>query len=167
MELCKVVYDASPTLKHKSAMKEFREQNKLQDKGTFSQYRTIGQHYNRLNPHASSLPSSWYSLYKIARLAPAAFTAAVANQTIHPFVTQRDIRELSGTKKAPQSKKSDTLSYVIELGETDAERVKESDDEVEIFAKELVAEFGFAFNAQRSAALKTMLKQSPALKSAA
>jgi hypothetical protein len=103
LELCKVVYDASSSLgKSKSYLKDFREKNGLGDKSTYSQFKTIGLNFARLNPHASVLPSSWYTLYKIAKLDDAQFAHAIESGKLRPFVTQREVRELSGKKTAPQ-----------------------------------------------------------------
>ena len=104
LDLCKVVFEASVALKNKNALKSFKEQNKLKDKGTFSQYRTIGEHYDRLSPHASSLPSSWYTLYRIAKLDANTRDSAIANGKLHAFTTQREVRELSGAATAPRPK---------------------------------------------------------------
>jgi len=157
LDLCKVVFDASSALKNKSYLKDFRDKNGLHDKGTFSQFKTIGANHARLSPHANRLPSSWYTLYKIAKLDGATFTAAITSGQLHPLVTQRNVRELAGTANpAPKRKGNATLRYVIELGETDMDRVKECDDEIEMLAKELATD-GYAFNITRSEELKRLL----------
>jgi hypothetical protein len=158
LELCKVVYDASSALKNKSYLKDFRDKNGLHDKGTFSQFKTIGANYARLSPHANRLPSSWYTLYKIAKLDGATFTSAMTNGQIHPLTTQRNVRELGGLGNAAlKPRASAAPRYVIELGETDGDRIKEFDDEIEMVAKELATD-GYAFNITRSDELKKLLK---------
>lgn len=165
LDLCQVVFEASTALTNKKALKSFKEQNKLQDKGTFSQYRTIGQHYDRLRPHASSLPSSWYTLYRIAKLDPESFASAIGSGKLHAFTTQRDVRELSGTT-TPRLKKSDPLCYIVELTETDANRVQQFDAAMKEFALKLVAQ-KFVVTIDKSEALEKMLTASSSLKTAA
>jgi hypothetical protein len=157
LELCKVVHEASSALKTKSYLKDFRDKNGLHDKGTFSQFKTIGQHYARLSPHATRLPSSWYSLYKIAKLDEPTFNSAIASGQIHPLTTQRSIRELGGSTKPVPKNVSATLRYVIELAEKDVERITEFNEQIELMAKKLGIE-GCAFNITRSDELKKLLK---------
>jgi hypothetical protein len=156
LDLCKVVFDASSALKNKSYLKDFRDKNGLHDKGTFSQFKTIGQHYERLSPHATRLPSSWYSLYKIAKLDEPTFNSAIASGQIHPFTTQRSIRELGGSAKPVPKNASATLRYVIELAEKDVERITEFNEQIELMAKKLGID-GYVFNINRSDELKTLI----------
>jgi hypothetical protein len=98
LDLCKVVYDASSSLSYEY-LDMFRVKNGLQDKSTFSQFKTVGQQYPRLRPHAACLPASWYTLYHIARWDDASFTRAVEESRLHPMITQREIKELGPKKK--------------------------------------------------------------------
>jgi hypothetical protein len=159
------VFEASTALKNKTALKSFKEQNKLQDKGTFSQYRTIGEHYDFLRPHASSLPSSWYTLYKIAKLDAKTRDSAIADGTLDAFSTQRDVRELSGAATAPRPK-SEVLRYSVELTDTDLARVKEFDAALTEIALKF-AKSGVAVTIDKSKALKTMLASPASMKPAA
>jgi hypothetical protein len=166
LELCKVVHEASSALKNKSYLKDFRDRNGLHDKGTFSQFKTIGQHYARLSPHATRLPSSWYSLYKIAKLDEPTFNLAIASGQIHPLTTQRSIRELGGSTKPVPKNVSATLRYVIELAEEDVERITEFNEQIELMAKKLGIE-GYAFNINRSDNLESILKSASSRQKAA
>src|SRR5688572_14661165 len=67
LSLCKVVFDASAAFgQDEPQLDSFRREAKLRNKSTYSQFRTIGAHYDRLNEHAAQLPSSWFTLYRIA-----------------------------------------------------------------------------------------------------
>jgi hypothetical protein len=123
--LCEVTHDAHVALSaHREYLKAFREQNKLTDKGTFSQHCTIGKNSERLLPHAKVLPSSWYALYLIARLDDVTFKSAVEGSRIHPLITQRDIKGLAGKVTAP--KQREDFHIVIDLVSDDAFTVVEA-----------------------------------------
>jgi hypothetical protein len=118
LALCKVAHDAQVALgKHREFLTKFREDNRLTNKSTFSQFCTIGKNHERLTPLAAALPSSWYALYRIAKLDDAAFGTAVENSKFHPLISQREIKELSGKKSTP---KGPDLHVVIDLVADDA-----------------------------------------------
>jgi hypothetical protein len=114
LALCKVAHDAKVALgKHREFLTKFREVNGLTNKSTFSQFCTIGKNYERLTPHSAVLPSSWYALYRIAKLDDRTFSTAVENGTFHPLTSQREISELNGRKTTPQQRQD--LHFIIDV----------------------------------------------------
>lgn len=105
LALCQVAHDAKIALgKHKEFLTQFRADNGLTNKSTFSQFCTIGKNYGRLSPHAAVLPSSWYALYRIARLDDTTFATAVTGGKFNPLISQREIKELNGKKTTPKQR---------------------------------------------------------------
>ena len=103
LALCQVAHDAKVALgKHKEFLTQFRADNGLTNKSTFSQFCTIGKHYGRLSPHAAVLPSSWYAMYRIARLDDTTFANAVKDNKFHPLISQREVKELGDKTTKPR-----------------------------------------------------------------
>ena len=125
LALCKVAHDAQVALgKYKTFLAKFREDNKLTNKSTFSQFCTIGKNYERLSPQAAVLPSSWYSLYRIAKLDNETFGNAVNAAKFNPLISQREIKELSGSKATP--KRRDDYHVIIDIVADDAFNVAQA-----------------------------------------
>jgi len=95
LALCKVVYDAAEALGgYENYLARFRAANKLENKSTFSQFKTIGAQHDRLIRHVNALPSSWFTLYHIARMTNDDFENGLRTKALHPLVTQQEVIQL-------------------------------------------------------------------------
>jgi len=60
--------------------------------------------------HASLLPSSWYTLYRLTTLSDEHFEAALADGTIHPEMTRADIPERVHVTRIETPRRESTVS---------------------------------------------------------
>jgi len=126
LEMCKIVYDASIKLKKKEFAEFIKAIGMTKQKGTISKFKMIGQRYDELSLHKAQLPSTWTTLYNIARCNENQINEGISNGKIHPMMKASAVKEIAPElyKSRPATKKeiiaSNNLSqadFGIEINE--------------------------------------------------
>ena len=113
--LATTVLEAEESL-NKVDFKIFCSQVGLDTNGTtFSKLKKIGESAARFNPYLDRLPSSWTTIYKLAKMSTNDFEQVSSNLT--PFMTAGKIDELVGSVSKP--KVSSNTDIYIDLSSLD------------------------------------------------
>jgi hypothetical protein len=101
IDQCSTLVDAEQDLAPKY-FDVFCAELKLQkDSSTFRKLKKIGQEANRLKSVADRIPSSWTTLYQLARLEAAEFDRLLVSDHLHPAMTAQELTTaISGEPKA-------------------------------------------------------------------
>jgi hypothetical protein len=119
LEVGKTIYVVETEL-NQSYKDEFYVQVGLDPKSaTVRKLKTIGEKYMRFVPFVGRLPTSWTTLYGLARMTDESFQKVVAADVLSPFVTWKTIETVfpkSGAKGTSGFVVSVDLSKVSGLG---------------------------------------------------
>lgn len=113
LEMGRVVNEASKL--KKSEFAKFCELVELDGKGsTVNKLKTIGEKYEFLLAHSSKLPSSWTTVYEIARLTEDQITNLIDRGVLKATLAAQELSIALGKPKKPNGKKTE-LTFESEL----------------------------------------------------
>jgi hypothetical protein len=112
LKLGRVVFEAEKMLSDKDFATFRQNRPELKGDSMVSQMITVGENTPRFSSRADALPASWYSLYLLTRMSDEQIDKHIADKTLHPLTTQREVLALV---KGPAADDNDTpeLRYTL------------------------------------------------------
>lgn len=98
LEMCKVVYDASKSLKKKDFATFCSEIRLHRKSAAISKFKTIGEKYSELSKYKDRLPSTWTTLYYLAQLSEQEIGDGIKLNLVHPMMKASEINKIAPGK---------------------------------------------------------------------